>query len=101
MKVCQQLNSYGTASDEGKLEMLGKTRGSKKIFAKMVKLMEESGYEGGKVLIDYVGTPDKAEKMQNAILAAYPDAELSITECGGLCSYYAEAGGLLIGYEKK
>lgn len=29
------------------------------------------------------------------------DADVTIHECRGLCSYYAEKGGMLIGYEKK
>lgn len=95
-----KLNIVGTASDAGKLEMLGKIRGSKKIFVKMLKIMEQSGYNDGKVLIDYVGTSDKAETMKQAILTVYPSAQISLSECGGLCTYYAEAGGLMIGYEK-
>lgn len=101
-KIAQtlKLNIYGTASETGKLEMIGKARGGKKVFSKMVKVMEQSGYHGGKVLIDYVGTTEKAEKLRQAILEAYPAADIELAECGGLCSYYAEADGLLIGYEK-
>lgn len=96
-----KLNIFGTASDAGKFEMLGKTRGGKKMFAKMIKAMEKAGYHGGKVLIDHVQAPEKAEQMKQAILAVYPDAEISLAECGGLCSYYAEDGGLMIGFERK
>lgn len=57
--------------------------------------MEKSGYCGGRVLIDYVGFSDKAAKI-----FVYPSAQVSLSECGGLCTYYAEDGGLMIGYEK-
>ena len=96
-----KLNVYGTASDAGKLEMLGKTRGGNKMFAKMIKAMEKAGYHGGRVLIDHVQAPEKAEQMKQTILLGYPDAQISIAECGGLCSYYAEDGGLMTGFEKK
>lgn len=96
-----KLNVYGTASDAGKFEMLGKTRGGKKMFVKMIKSMEKAGYHGGRVLIDHVQAPDKAEQMKEAILSKYPDAQVSLAECGGLCSYYAEDGGLMIGFERK
>ena len=95
-----KLNIVGIASDAGKLEMLGKIRSSKKIFSKMLKIMEKSGYCGGRVLIDYVGFSDKAAKMKETILSVYPSAQISLSKCGGLCTYYAEDGGLMIGYEK-
>lgn len=95
-----KLNIVGTASDAGKFEMLGKIHGSKKIFSKMLKIMEKSGYCGGRVLIDYVGFSDKAAKMKETILSVYPSAQVSLSECSGLCTYYAEDGGLMIGYEK-
>lgn len=96
-----KLNVFGTASDAGEFEMLGKAHGSKKLFAKMVQVMKKSGYCGGKVLIDYVRSRAKADKMKQAILTDFPAAEVSLSECGGLCAYYAEDNGLMIGYEKK
>ena len=33
------------------------------------------------------------------IEAIWPDSEVEIVECGALCSFYAELGGLLVGYE--
>lgn len=95
-----KLNIFGTASDAGKFEMLGKTRGGKKMFGKMIKTMEKEGYHGGKVLIDHVEAKEKAEQMKYALLSAYPNAQITLSECGGLCSYYAEDGGLMIGFEK-
>ena len=32
-------------------------------------------------------------------LEAYEGAQVRVTECGGLCSYYAELGGLMVGFE--
>lgn len=34
------------------------------------------------------------------IQAELPEVQVTIGENRGLCSYYAEVGGLLIGYEK-
>lgn len=94
-----KLNIYGTANDEGKFEMLGKVRGSKKIYTKLLKVMEKTGYHGGEVMIDTVDAEDKAAQMKETILAAYPDAQIEISTCGGLCSYYAENNGIMIGYD--
>ena len=40
-----------------------------------------------------------AEKLRDSILADFPQAFVEIYRCGGLCSFYAEKGGLLIGFE--
>ena len=33
------------------------------------------------------------------VQAIFDGAKVRVTACGGLCSYYAELGGLLVGYE--
>jgi hypothetical protein len=33
------------------------------------------------------------------IKADFPDGNVGIGPCTGLCSYYADKGGLIIGYE--
>ena len=33
------------------------------------------------------------------IHAVFNKAQVDVEKCGGLCSYYAELGGLMIGYE--
>lgn len=91
---------YGTASDAGEFEMLGKMRGGKSRYKKLVKVMEKQGYHGGRVFIDHVKCRDSAEKMAAAISAIYPSSIITISACGALCSYYAENGGLMIGFEK-
>lgn len=41
-----------------------------------------------------------AQKLKNMIQAEIPGATVAIGKNRGLCSYYAETGGLLVGYEK-
>lgn len=94
------LRIYGTASDEGTFEMLGKLRGGKQTVQKIVKVMEKQGYIGGRALIDHVDCREKADRLAAAISEHYPNAIISIAACGALCSYYAENGGLMIGFEK-
>ncbi|MDO4903898.1 MAG: DegV family protein [Limosilactobacillus sp.] len=92
---------YGTTSEAGEFDMLGKMRGGKKMHKKLAGVMtDDLGYHGGKVFIDHVNCPDSAEKMANAIKEVYPDADITISTCGALCTYYAENGGLMIGFEK-
>lgn len=94
------IRPLGKASDVGTLEMLEKPRGEKKAVAATYKTMLELGYEGGKVYIAHCMNPSAAEKMRGSILADFPQAFVEIYRCGGLCSFYAEKGGMLIGFEK-
>ena len=34
------------------------------------------------------------------VLQLLPKVDVQIHECRGLCSYYAEKGGMLVGFEK-
>ena len=91
---------YGTASDAGEFKMLGKMRGGKHLLRKLVKVMEKQGYVGGRVFIDHVNCREQAEKLAKAIAEVFPSSIINISPCGALCSYYAENGGLMIGFEK-
>ncbi len=89
----------GIASDVGTLEQKEKARGEKKAIATMKKIMEEMGYKGGKVRIDHCFNHEDATKFKELILNAYPDADISLNINRGLCSFYAETGGILVGFE--
>lgn len=91
----------GKASDVGTLEPLSKCRGEKKTLNTLYKHMKEIGFKGGKVRIDHCENLDAAEQMKELILQEYPDTDIEIGITCGLCSFYAETGGLLIGFEKK
>ena len=100
-KACGILNIriVGCASDVGTLQPDHKCRGTKKALETIVKDMMEKGYRGGKVILDHVYNPDAAQALKEKILAQFPDADVRIGLCGGLCCFYAEQGGLLVGYE--
>ena len=63
--------------------------------------MKDYGYEGGKVILDHCLNPKIAEKMKAEIQKEFPQAEVRIGETTGLCSFYAEKGGLMLGFETK
>lgn len=88
----------GAASDEGTIEVVAPTRGLKKMLAKVVDNMGTSGFQGGTVFIDHVDNDEAAEGLRASILKRWPDSDVRIVPCGGLCSYYAEKGGLIIGF---
>lgn len=94
------IRPLGIASEIGTLEMLEKPRGEKKAVASAYRVMLEQGYKGGKVYISHCMNPSIAENMKKAILADFPQAEPEIYTMGGLCSFYAEKGGMIVGFEK-
>ncbi|MGL4361685.1 MAG: DegV family protein [Cellulosilyticaceae bacterium] len=90
---------YGTASPEGTLAPIGKCRGKHNVFDKLVEEMYSRGYNGGKVVMAHCFALDNANYMADKIRLKYPNASIEIMPTSGLCSYYAEQGGILVGFE--
>lgn len=90
----------GKASDRGDLEPLGKCRGERKALDCVMSKLQELGYAGGKVRIAHCLGEGIATELANRIREKFPAADLLLYKCGGLCSFYAEKGGFLIGFEK-
>jgi DegV family protein with EDD domain len=89
------------AATEGVLDPKHKVRGEKKALATIYSDMKENGYNGGKVRINHCFNIESAEILKEKVLADFPEADIEIIPCGALCSFYAEEGGLIIGYEGK
>lgn len=89
----------GIASDHGELQLMSKNRGDKRGLKAMLADMENLGYRGGNVLIHHCDNPSLAEGIKTLIHEKFPKARIKIAETSGLCSYYAEDGGMLVGYE--
>lgn len=90
----------GKASEQGTLEQLSKCRGEKKALLTLYKYMKDLGYAGGKVRIDHCLNEKAAEQLKSMILEEYPGAGVEVDITRGLCSFYAEIEGMLIGFEK-
>ncbi|MBE5939611.1 MAG: DegV family EDD domain-containing protein [Lachnospiraceae bacterium] len=89
----------GTASKEGTLEQITKCRGEQKLIPKLMNELKKAGYKGGKLYIAHVFNPNFANIIKKSVIDQYPDANVKLYECRGLCSFYAENGGILIGCE--
>lgn len=85
--------------DDGKLTPIGKARGAKKTISYLIKDMEEHGFSNGRVIIAHILNEEGADNLKQAILAKHPEASVEIREARGLCTYYAQKGGLMVGYE--
>jgi len=89
----------GIASEQGMLELLTKCRGAGKTIAGFISELKRLGYHGGKALIGHCLNELGAENLKNAIISEFGKADIRIFPMRGLCSYYAEKGGLLLGFE--
>lgn len=99
-KIAGVLNIHVVGiANEGVLDQREKARGAKKALVAIDSLMKEFNYNGGKVIIDHCFNEKDANAVKEHILASYPNAEVRIEETRGLCSFYAEVGGLMIGVE--
>lgn len=91
----------GTASPEGILDPQSKVRGDNKALPELLAKLEHAGYAGGKIRITHVQNLKLAERFAAMVQEKWSNADLTITANGGLCSYYAERGAILVGFETK
>ena len=89
----------GRASDEGTLEPLHKCRGEKQALQRLFSTMKEAGFHGGKVRITHTHNPRTAVQLTALIHEEFPGCDVVIGHNGGLCAFYTENGGLLLGFE--
>lgn len=90
----------GKASDKGDLQQLDKCRGEKKALDSIISHLKKLGSKLNKIKISHCFNEDAALSLKERILKEFEKVKVEIYKCRGLCSFYAEKGGLLIGYEK-
>lgn len=90
----------GKASDKGTLEPTNKCRGVAKSLTAILSNMKAAGLQKGKVRIAHCMNENAANELKRMICRELPQVDIRLHVCRGLCSYYAEKGGLLVGFEK-
>ncbi|MGT2866660.1 DegV family protein [Streptococcus fryi] len=93
------IRMVGEASEDGKLELLQKARGQKKAVTSTIEEMIKAGYKGGKVVITHRNNDKICQQLEEGLRAKFPDLSFTTVPTSGLCSFYAEEGGILMGYE--
>ena len=77
-----------------------KPRGHRKAMQTILDMMVERGLENGKrVRVAHCFARQQAEDLKALTLEKFPGVRFEIEPTTALCSYYAEAGGLMIGFE--
>lgn len=93
------IRMVGEASGEGKLELLQKARGHKKSLTAAFEEMKKAGYNGGRIVMAHRKNAKFFQQFSELVKMEFADAVIEEVPTSGLCSFYAEEGGLLMGYE--
>ena len=84
----------------GTIVPIHKPRGEKKALAAMVSSMGERGLrDGNLVRVAHCFGEDTANAFIAALKEQYPNCRVILEHTTALCSFYAEVGGLIVGYE--
>lgn len=100
-KICEILGIriMGQASTQGTLEILHKCHGEQNALSRIVKTMKEFGFSDGHVRIMHNKNGNAAQKLASLIRESFAAADIRISPTLGLCSYYAEDGGIMLGFD--
>lgn len=93
------MRMVGEASNEGTLHLLHKVRGEKKAVSSVVDEMIKAGYKGGRIVVTHRNNEDICKKIQDKLREKFLNIEFMIVPTSGICSFYGEEGGMLLGYE--
>ena len=87
----------GVAND-GRIDVKSKVRGTQKALAAIIEDMKANAFEGGQVLISHCLNEELALKLKALIRKNWAGSEVDIMPTRGLCSFYAEKGGMIVAY---
>ncbi|MGM9548397.1 MAG: DegV family protein [Faecousia sp.] len=84
----------------GQVTPVHKPRGAKKAIQTLVEMIQERGFrDGGYLRVAHCFAEEAALALRDAVLALFPHTHFVLETTTALCSYYAEMGGLIIGFE--
>ena len=87
------------SAEDGHLTMVSKAKGDKRAVREIYRLMAEKGWDEQRLFIDYAGK--EGRKIADMIASGCACASVTIMPCRGLCSYYVEDGGVIVGFGTK
>ena len=88
--------------EKGQITPVHKPRGAKKATQTLVEMIKERGFADGNILrVAHCFGEEAACALRDAVMAEFPNTKFILESTGALCSFYAEAGGLIIGFEGK
>ena len=88
----------GIGSKEGKINIIHKTRGMNKCLPLLIDTLKEKKFTGNEIIISHCFNQSMADKLSELIKLNWPNTTIKILPTSGLCSFYAEEGGLIIAF---
>lgn len=92
------LLGIGIASEKGTIEMKGIARGKKKAIETVISDIKQRGKHIKDIVISHCKNIEFANILKEEIEKVWGDIAITVIPTRGLCSYYAEVGGLIIGF---
>ena len=84
----------------GMITPVHKPRGARKATETLVEMIKERGfYDGAQLRIAHCFGESQALALRDAIVKEFPNTRFTLEPTTALCSFYAETGGLMIGFE--
>ena len=87
----------GVAND-GRIDVKSKVRGTQKALRVIIEDMKAHAFSHGPVLISHCLNEELALRLKTLIQETWAGAVVDIMPTRGLCSFYAEKGGMIIAY---
>lgn len=93
------IRTIAKASDEGKIDIVHKTRGEKKAFKYLVDLMSQiKSLKDLPVVIHHCQNLEAAEFIAQTLRDEHKVTDITLLETRGLTSYYAERAGIIVSF---
>ena len=92
------MHIVGAASEEGRILIRHKMRGRMRALEALIREMEQSAFEGGRVVISHCCNAEYAAELAGRIREKWQRAQVTIVPTRGLDSYYAERNGLIVSF---
>lgn len=84
----------------GTIVPIHKPRGAKKATHTLVEMIRERGFRDGNLIrVAHCFAEEQAMNLLDALKAEFPNLRYILEPTTALCSFYAEEGGLIIGFE--
>ncbi len=88
----------GIASEEGTIKMKKIAKGGKKTLQVILHDFKERVADKKSIVISHCQNEQFAQSLRKSIEAEYPGKLVKIIPTRGLCSFYAERGGIIVGF---
>jgi DegV family protein with EDD domain len=86
--------------NQGEIELKDKVRGRKKAFQRLVEIITTEAEDAGEriLAITHVHAPAQAESLKKSLLETKMFKDIVVFEAGGLSTFYADNGGIVVSY---